>query len=117
MRLSLKTLVMAVCILGLFTLSVTVFAQFGTIFITAGGETYTHVGGNAWRMQKSNDPTIYDFTKIWWNGQFLELQCTSQNHNHVRIYQNYVAYLQQLDDQHPNVLVWRSLANSTGHWQ
>jgi hypothetical protein len=116
MQLGRKMLVMLIFTLGLSSFGSYVFAEFGNVFLTAGGEIYSNVGGPHWVMRNARDHYVYRFEEVTRNNAFIELLCVSRDHNHVRIYRDHVKYLQPIDDGHPDASVWRSFPHSRGYW-
>ena len=86
-------------------------SYFGNVFKTTGAGTYVRRSGKSWIKRQGS--RTYRFVEVERTGHSIGLKCVSGDHNHVRIYRDFVRYRQR--DDRGNV-VWRTYAHSRGRW-
>ena len=77
--------------------------------------TLEHRGNGQWVMNARGQ--THTFQERVRNNTYIELECTSRDHNHVRVQDSFLEVLQALSDAQPQTLVWKTYPDLRGNWR
>lgn len=72
-----------------------------------------HRGNGQWILQANGQ--THTFQEKVRNTTYLEMDCTSRDHNNIRVHDNHIEVL-QLSDTQPQKLIWRTYPELQGRW-